>query len=480
MIDFIGELKRIMNMGAAETFDPATDSLEAIANALGIGPSVGLWMFGIVDATQVASLVTVITNNLQNVPNDTLEGQFWMQVIYNTSAPATAPEGEIRHITNFVQGGALQTFTVDAFTANVEAGDMVVIFHQSLLSAEILGSGTLTLSSATVPEDNLRLEVDNYFNGCLFMATEGACRFQPRRIVDWAVGGGGVGTGVFTLDPNNPLTGVPGLVDYIIIGGQTEFIPGVDGANNRTPSDVVGGKADTPIYTPDAASSVIRYLKGILLSSSIVAEPTNKLIESWQDLLIDANIWTVIDPATGIPWTPQVSGAFLYNVVTPNANEVARMRGNHWWVQNWNTPNLNLMVKKLVMEFELMIGVPANLDNTLCLFGILPSAVATRATNNIIGFGLAADVLQTITDSGGAETVNTTFGETLTNHNKFRIEVIESAVRFYLNEVLIATHAANVPTVPMLPTFYYDTEAGGACALSHGIIRVWHEMVERY
>lgn len=244
MISLIGELHRIMNIGAGETFDPSTDSLEAIAAALGIGPGAGLWMFGIVDATQVASTITVITNNLQNIPNDVLEGQFWMQVIYNTSVPGTAPEGEIRQITNFVQGGALQTFTVDAFTANVEAGDYVCIFHESLLSHQILGGGTLTLSSATVPEDNPRVEVDNYFNGCLLMPTEGACRFQPRRIVDWAVGGGGPGTGIFTLDPNNPFTGVPGLVSYVILGDQTEFVPAADAVINRIPADVIGNKAD--------------------------------------------------------------------------------------------------------------------------------------------------------------------------------------------------------------------------------------------
>jgi len=258
MIDLLGVLRRIMNMDVNETFDPTTDSLEAIANALGVGPSVGLWMFGIVDATQVASAITIITNNLQNVPNDTLEGQFWMQVIYNTNAPGTAPEGEIRHITNFVQGGALQTFTVDDFTANVEAGDLVIIFHESLLSHQILGSGTLTLSSATVPEDNLRVEVDNYFNGCLLMPTEGACRFQPRRIVDWAVGGGGPGTGIFTLDPNNPFTGVPGLVDYVIIGDQTEFVPAADAVINRTPADVIGNKADI------AAAGIIKAVNSIL------------------------------------------------------------------------------------------------------------------------------------------------------------------------------------------------------------------------
>jgi len=270
-----------MNMSNARTFDRTTDSLEAISNALGIGPAVGLWMFGIVDATQVASAITVITNNLQNVPNDLLEGQFYMQVLYNTSAPGTAPEGETVQITNFVQGGALQTFTVDAFTANVEAGDMVCIFHQSLLPVEILGRGTLDTSSATVPADSTRIEVDNYFNGCLLMTTEGAVRFQPRRIVDYTSVGG-----IFTLDPNNPFTAVPGVVDYIIIGDQTEFIPAADGANNRTPADVIGGKADTAIYTPDAVSSTIRYLKGLMGAKIMVTGTADAGSDA--DTLVDA------------------------------------------------------------------------------------------------------------------------------------------------------------------------------------------------
>ncbi len=244
-IDLIGQIRRMMNQSAAETFDPATDSLEAISAAMGIGPGVGQFMFGIVDATQVASTITVITNNLQNIPSDLLEGQFWMQVLLNSSAVGTAPEGEFRHITNFVQGGALQTFTVDAFTANVEAGDFVAIFHESLLPQEIIAEGTLDTSSATVPEDSTRTEALDYFKGMILMTTEGAVRFQPRRIVTSSA------AGVFTLDPNNPFTGVPGLVDYVIINGQTPFVPAADAVINRTPSDVIGNKADA------AASGVI-------------------------------------------------------------------------------------------------------------------------------------------------------------------------------------------------------------------------------
>lgn len=474
MIDYLGEIKRIMNMNAGETFDPATDSLEAIAAALGIGPSAGLWMFGIVDATQVASTITVITNNLQNVPNDLLEGQFWMQVIYNTSAPATVPEGENRQITNFVQGGALQTFTVDAFTANVEAGDMVCIFHESLLSYQILGGGTLDTSSATVPEDSTRTEALNYFRGCLLMTTEGAVRFQPRRIVTSSA------AGVFTLDPNNPFTAVPGLVDYVILGDQTEFIPGVDGVNNRTPADVIGGKADTLILAPDNVSSVMRYLKGILSTLGATAEPSESLIETWQDLLIDPNIWTETDPVAGAAWSPSVSGAFLDIITTPNANEFARLVGNHLWQLHSITPNLNLIVKRTIAEFSLVVGVPANLDNTLTFLGWTPDVGNDRSDNNIIGICLLADVLCTLTDSGGVETVNTGFGEDLTLRNKFRIEVYEGTVDFYLNEVLIATHATNIPNVPSYPNFFIDTDGGGPCALSIGIIKVWYEMVERY
>jgi len=266
-MDLIGYLRRIMNKDASETFAQATDSLEAISEALGIGPSVGLWMFGRV-AAGIASTTVITTDNLgTQLPTDVFNNEFYMQVLHNFNAPGTAPEREIRRITDFV--GPTQTFTTDAFSANVEEGDLVAIIHESVLTIEILGFGTLTTSSATVPADNTRTEVDNYFNGCLLMPTEGACRFQPRRIVDYTGA-----TGVFTLDPNNPFTGVPGLVDYIIIGGQCAFVPATDSVNNRTPEDVVGSKADTPQFNPTSiTSSIIRFIKAIL-SNQVIATGT--------------------------------------------------------------------------------------------------------------------------------------------------------------------------------------------------------------
>jgi len=212
-VDILAKFYRMMNQGAAETFDPATDSLEAIANALGIGPSVGLWMFGVCDPAMVASTVNIFTNNLVGLPDDIFNDEFWMQVIHNDNAPGVAPEREVRRITDFIS--ATQQFVVDAFSVNVEADDLVCIFHESLLSMEVLAFGTLDTDSTTVPADSTRAalyawENNDYFKGAALMPTEGACRFQPRPIASFAVAGG-----VFTLD--EPFTQLPGLVDYVVV-----------------------------------------------------------------------------------------------------------------------------------------------------------------------------------------------------------------------------------------------------------------------
>jgi len=269
-----------MNKDNNHTFDRTTDSLEAISEALGIGPGVGLWMFGIVDATQVASTVTVIINNLQNIPSDLLEGQFYMQVLYNTSAPATDPEGEIRHVTDFVQGGALQTFTVDAFSANVEAGDMVAILHESIVPMEILGKGTLDTSSTTVPADSTRAaayawENDDYFKGGILMPTEGDCRFQPRPIR-----GSTAATGVFTLE--EPFSQLPGLVDYVIIGSAVPIQRLIDIFNlvnamlttTETGGTLTTDGTEQTVYTNAAPAGVFEPLIMLLNCTNLVIGDT--------------------------------------------------------------------------------------------------------------------------------------------------------------------------------------------------------------
>jgi len=171
-------------------------------------------MFGICDPAMVASTTDIVCPNLAGLGDDIFNDEFWMQVIHNDDAPSTAPEREIRRIADYVS--ATGTFTTDAFSANVEADDIVCVFHESIMGIEILGFGTLDASSVTVPADSARpglyaWENDDYFKGCLLMPTEGNCRFQPRPIRAYTDA-----TGIFTLD--EPFSQLPGHVDYVIIG----------------------------------------------------------------------------------------------------------------------------------------------------------------------------------------------------------------------------------------------------------------------
>lgn len=577
----------------------------------GAGPApppaeVSLWMWGACDPGMVASNNTIVCTNLAGrFDDDVFNDEFWMQVVHNDNAPGVAPEREIRRILDFV--GATATFTVDPFTANVEADDYVAIFHESIMGIEILGFGTLTLSSATVPEDNTRTEANLYFAGCLLMPTEGACRFQPRRIIDSTPGTGVPGTGKFYIDPSRPFTAPTGLVDYVIIGDQTEFVPAADSLNNVTPSDVVGSKVDTPDYTrgatqsslvrlikgilgakviaegtfttsdatvpidtgrteaslwfdgcilmpiagavafqprrimtwdgildrffldpnhpftaapglvdyvvladadwglptpdytgnnipamvlgnkastpvyiPDDASDIIRYLKGILNLVNISGRPGINLYEGWQDEAgIDNTIWTVTNPATGAAWSRGATGAYLRATSAPNANETCRLRSDQRWIAAPDVYGTNTVLRRLIIEFELRLTNVANIDNTLFFLGLTTGVADNRGSNNIIGWGLLADALRSITDDGGVETTDTGFGETLTNWNKLRIEISAGDVSFFLNETRVAQHTTNLPDFPFYLNFFIDTEGGGGATPEIGIIRVWTEDINR-
>lgn len=197
--------------------------------------------------------------------------------------------------------------------------------------------------------------------------------------------------------------------------------------------------------------------------------PKVQMAESWQTLAIDPVIWTPTDPATGAAWAAGTVGTILAAASAPNANETARLRSNHQWISNPGVFGVNTIVQRLRLCFEAQFTNIANIDNTLSILGGLSAGgVATRATDNIIVFGLVGDALQTISDVGGVEETNTGFGETLTNWNKFRIDVSAGLVAFYLNEALIASHVVSFPDLPMFLNFFLDTEAGGAAAIRIG------------
>lgn len=240
----------------------------------GMPPTAGLWMFGIVSPGQVASTTVIDIPHLAGFENDTFNDEFYMQILH---AGGAAPEGEKRIISDYA--GATGRFTTDAFSANVEAGDIVAIFHSAIEAIDIIARGTLDTSSATVPADSTRTEGDDHFNGHLFVPTEGTYAGRATRIVEYTGAGG-----IFILDPNNPLPGASGLVDYIVIKSQAEFVPAADATINRTPADVIGNKTDTiPAMNaaPAATDSLVRHVKAILERvGATPADPDDSLLTS--------------------------------------------------------------------------------------------------------------------------------------------------------------------------------------------------------
>ena len=221
------------------------------------------------------------------------------------------------------------------------------------------------------------------------------------------------------------------------------------------------------------------YVKGGSIID-MLNRPSIDFIETWQDEAgIDATVWTVTDPATGAAWSRGASGAYLRATSEPNADETARLVSDQRWVVAQSLYDTNRILRKFVLEFELKLTNVANIDNTLALFGLTSVTTHTRASNNIIGFALASDVLQSVTDNGGTETVNTTFGETLTNWNKLKIDIYAGHVKFHVNEVEVADHTTNLPDAPMYLNCFVDTEAGGAATTELGDIRVWTEDISR-
>ncbi len=146
-------------------------------------------------------------------------------------------------------------FTWDATTSSL------VALLKGVLGAVVIEEGTLTADSATVPADTVigAAYGNDYFNGSLLMTIEGAAKFQPRLIVDFATG-----TGIYTLDPDHPFTVAPGASKYVILGVQGPLVAAADSTYNYTEPHVAGNKADNPRYILDTNRSLMGYLKAAL------------------------------------------------------------------------------------------------------------------------------------------------------------------------------------------------------------------------
>lgn len=319
-------------------------------------------------------------------------------------------------------------------SADVVIPSLISVYTVTTAAGNALGT---TLTSSQL------IGQPSYKGHALVLFTPGAAAGQTRQIASHALATG-------TIEVNRPYTDAAGAA-FQVPAGTYFFILSMGGGAGW------GGPG-----TGGITGSQLPYLA-----------------ETWQDEpAIDFTVWQIVNPAAGTLWNSGPSGwMYLRANSVPNANNIARLRSVRRWVVGPGNYGTNSIVRGMCLEFDFMLTNLANWDNTQSFLGLGSGVADTRATNNIIGFGLvgAGNALQTVIDNGGAETVDTGFGEVLTNWNKLKIRITEDAIRFYLNEVLIASHAMDVPNIPMYIQFYCDTNAGGAAAINIGVVRAWHE-----
>lgn len=248
-----------------------------------------------------------------------------------------------------------------------------------------------------------------------------------------------------TLAFANPFTDYNGAVYQVPAGIRFCII-----------STLVGGGGPGPLPAPSASPKV-------------------SLAETWQDELgIDFTIWTAVDPAGGA-WVRGANGAYLRATAPFAAVNVGRLRSNQRWIAAPDTYGINTYIQKMFCQFEFQIDDVTELDNTQCFFGLTEGINDVRATPNKIGWGLIGDVLQSVTNDG-ADTVNTGFGEVLANWNLLEMEIGAGVVEFTINGLIVASHVANLPDVPMYLNFYFDTEAGPVNP-QIGMVGIWYQGV---
>jgi len=92
----------------------------------------GLVFSGKCDSGMGASATVIDCIGLAGYGNDFFNTKYYMVVIKNANVAGTAPETQIRQITDYVSASG--RFTTNAFGANVEANDDIMVIYESLVA----------------------------------------------------------------------------------------------------------------------------------------------------------------------------------------------------------------------------------------------------------------------------------------------------------------------------------------------------------
>ena len=167
--------------------------------------------------------------------------------------------------------------------------------------------------------------------------------------------------------------------------------------------------------------------------------------------------------------------------VTVPASDTARLRTTYNFratPSKFSSTSNTSMVRGIFAEWEAKFTNVANINNASFFMGFSESITGTRATTDIIGFGLSSDAIQTVTDASGTETVNAPSSITLTDRNLYKMAITENQVDFWINGNQVATHTTNLPDIMPHFMIYNASEGGGASTVDLGFCRVFYRGFE--
>ena len=159
------------------------------------------------------------------------------------------------------------------------------------------------------------------------------------------------------------------------------------------------------------------------------------------------------------------------------ASDTARLRTTYQFrvtPSKFSITDNTSMVRGIFAEWEAKFTNVANINNTTFFMGFSESDTGVRTTNDIIGYGLSSDAIQTVTDNGGTETTNLPSSVTLTNRNLYKLAITENQIEFWINGNQVATHTTNLPDIMPYFMIYNASEAGGSSTVDLGFCRVFY------
>ena len=185
----------------------------------------------------------------------------------------------------------------------------------ALLARQAIATGTFTTSSATVPADTGRGEGVSYWKNCWLMPTAGAVAYQPKLITAFTNG-----TGVFTIDVQDPFTAATGTVAYVILPPNTFLIPAADAATNTTPGHVIGNKSDAAVTAVGVVASIVAYTKGLL--NELAKVPKSDSNVTWNGTALASIATQVANSLAAVAYTRQ-AGVMQEKATTIDLNQAA-------------------------------------------------------------------------------------------------------------------------------------------------------------